>query len=107
MERVDVYRGRETTDQDGNTVQASPALWASFQALVAPASQEQPGSTDSLPVQYDHTIYIRSDTETGIRETDLLDVRGRMSVVVGVVAVWLDRAGRHIGDVITVRRREG
>jgi hypothetical protein len=107
MERIDVYRGGQSTDDDGNTVQGAMELWKSFDGLVAPVSVPQTPATDSLGVEYDHTIYIRSNDVTGILDTDVIGVRGRRVPVDGVVGVWRDRAGTHIGDVINVRLKEG
>jgi hypothetical protein len=61
----------------------------------------------SLGVTYDHTIYIGSGTPTGILDTDLIGVKGRRVPVDGVVAVWNDTQGVHIGDVINVKLKEG
>lgn len=111
MERVDVYRGRGSTDRDGNAVQGPLGLWRSFQALVAPdsvaGSVAADSAVDSTGVTWDHTIYIRCGEPTGILDTDVIGVRGRRVPVDGVVEVWDDPQGRHVGDVIHVRLREG
>jgi hypothetical protein len=107
MERIDVYRGEESVDQDGNRIQGRLVFWKSFMALVAPASHELMSGTESLPVEFDHTAYIRSSEPTGICESDILCIRGRKSAIVGVVANWKDKSGHHIGDVVSVKQKEG
>jgi hypothetical protein len=107
MERIDVYRGSEATDEDGNIIQGRVKLWNSFQGLVAPVTVPETPSEISLGVTYDHTIYIRSADPTGILDTDLIGVRGRRVPVDGAVAVWNDTHGKHVGDVINVKLKEG
>lgn len=107
MEQVDVYRGSSTTDEDGNRTQDDVSLWKSFLGLVAPVITAESPSELSLGVTYDHTIYIRSAQPTGILDTDLIGVRGRKVPVDGVVGVWLDTRGNHIGDVVNVKLKEG
>lgn len=107
MERIDIYRASPTTDDDGNIVQGAVQLWKSFDGLVAPVSVPESPAIDSLGVVYDHTIYIRSSDATGILDTDVIGVRGKRVPVNGVVGVWQDRSGNHIGDVINVRLQEG
>lgn len=107
METIDVYRGSEEKDEDGNVIQGAVKLWNSFQGIIAPVTVPETPSEISLGVTYDHTIYIRSTTPTGILDTDLIGVRERRVPVDGVVAVWNDTHGNHIGDVINVRLKEG
>lgn len=107
METIDVYRGSEEKDEDGNVIQNATVLWNSFQGLIAPVTVPDTPSEISLGVTYDHTIYIRSTAPTGILDTDLIGVRGRTVPVDGVVAVWNDTHGNHIGDVINVKLKEG
>lgn len=107
METIEVYRGLADTDADGNAVQSGLHLWKSMPALVAPLQKDAAADTDSLAVEYDCTLYIRSPEPTGIRESDVVRVRGRMARIEGTVAVWHDTAGRHIGEVINVSLKEG
>ncbi|PWG60499.1 hypothetical protein [Bifidobacterium catulorum] len=107
MERIDVYRGEATEDEDGNRVQGPLELVASFDGLVAPVSTPETPSESSSGVVVDHAVYIRGDEPTGILDTDVIGVRGRRVPVDGVPAVWRDVHGRHVGDVVTVKLREG
>ena len=75
MERIDVWRGEPGLDADGNTVQGPLELVMSFDGLVAPVNTPETSSDDSHGVTWDHAIYIRSKTPTGIRDTDLIGVR--------------------------------
>ena len=75
--------------------------------MVAPVAVPEAPSEISLGVTCDHTIYIRSAQPTGILDTDLIGVRGRKVPVDGVVGVWLDTRGNHIGDVVNVKLKEG
>lgn len=107
METIEIHRGTASTDRDGNTIMSDPVLWRSLPALVTPAQQAAASDGESLPVEYDYTLYLRSREPSGIREDDLVSVRGHMTRIVGQVASWLDRSGRHVGDVVTVKRKEG
>ena len=77
MERVDVYRGIQSTDSDGNPMHGPPSLWKTFQALVGPAMGE-----------------------AKISETVTMPVTAPP-------AEWLDDTGQHVGDVVTVRFTKG
>ena len=107
MERIDVWRGEPGLDADGNAVQGPLELIASFSGLVAPVNTPETSSDDSHGVTWDHAIYIRSKTPTGIRDTDLIGVRGRRVPVDGVVCAWEKPDGTHVGDVVNVRLKEG
>lgn len=107
METIEVYRGLADTDADGNTFQSGLHLWKSMPALVTPLQKDAAADTDSLAVEHNCTLYIRSPEPTGIRESDVVRVRGRMARIEGTVAVWHDTAGRHIGEVINVSLKEG
>lgn len=107
MERIDVWRGEPELDADGNAVQGPLELVASFDGLVAPVNTPETSSDDSHGVTWDHAIYIRSKTPTGIRDTDLIGVRGRRVPVDGVVCAWEKPDGTHVGDVVNVRLKEG
>lgn len=107
MELVEVWRAANTVDDDGNPVQGAVNLWKSFQALVAPVSVAETPSDISAGITFDHTIYIRSDTPTGILSTDIIKVRGLSVPVDGVVGEWWNVYGVHVGDVINVKLKEG
>jgi hypothetical protein len=106
VEQVSVYRPAESYDEDGNPVRGALALVDSFPALVAPAMVPTSTGTDGESVIFDHTIYIRGQEPTGILDTDVIEVRGKRTPVQGVVGVWLDTAGNHIGDVVNVSLKE-
>ncbi|PLS30099.1 hypothetical protein Uis1B_2071 [Bifidobacterium margollesii] len=107
MERIDVYRGETVDDADGNRVQGPLTLVSSFDGLVAPITAGESPTDTSHGVTVGCTLYIRADGPTGILDTDVIGVRGRLLPVDGPVASWRDPKGRHIGDVITVRLKEG
>ncbi|PJM72336.1 hypothetical protein CS006_10390 [Bifidobacterium primatium] len=107
MERIDVYRGRPVEDEDGNTVQGPLELWRSFTGLAAPVTVSESPTESSHGVPVGYTVYIRSEEPTGVLDTDVIGLRGLMLPVDGLPAVWENPRGKHIGDVITVRIREG
>lgn len=108
MERIDVYRGIESTDSDGNPMVGPLTLWKSFQALVAPAMAEaQVSETVTMSVTVGYTVYIRSTEPTGILESDVLGVRGTRLPVAMPPEEWSDTSGRHVGDAVTVRFTKG
>lgn len=108
MERIDVYRGADMTDADGNAVHGVLSLWESFDALVAPAmGEENVTETATMPVHVGFTIYIRSESEAGIRIGDVIDVRGQRLPVTSPPASWSDASGRHVGDVVDVAFAKG
>lgn len=106
METVEVWRGETTTDVDGNVMQGDPALVKSLRAMVEPVSSIDQAGESSRPVTVGYTVYVRGDA-TGVKDTDLLRIRGRLLPVKGFPQVWDDLYGRHVGDVITVGNREG
>lgn len=108
MERVDVYRGIQSTDSDGNPMHGPPSLWKTFQALVGPAMGEAKISeTVTMPVTIGYTVYIRGEEPTGILNTDVLALRGERLPVTAPPAEWLDDTGQHVGDEVTVRFTKG
>ena len=107
MERIDVYRGSEAKDEDGNVIQGEVKIWNSFRGLIAPVTVSESPSEISLGVTWDHTIYIRSTEPTGILDTDLIGVRGRRVPVDGAVCEWRRKDGTHVGDVVNVKLKEG
>lgn len=106
METVDIWRGRPVKDADGNTIQGPLTKVGTLQALVAPATAPETPTDTSPGLTHGYTLYVRSREPTGVVATDLIEVRGERLPVDGEPAVWFDRQGRHIGDVITVRRKE-
>lgn len=100
METVEVWRGEPATDVDGNPVQGDLKLVNSFTGMVAPVSADR--SDMSMPVTLAYTVYLRGEEASGIQDTDLLMVRGRLLPVKGVPQVWCDLHGRHVGDVVSV-----
>ncbi|MCI1984076.1 MAG: hypothetical protein LKJ47_04815 [Bifidobacteriaceae bacterium] len=106
MEVITVWRGEETTDVDGNPIQGNPKPVGSYSALVAPVTSTDTPSDSSLGVTVGYTLYVRGDP-TGILDTDVIEVRGERLPVAGKPAVWQDRAGHHVGDVITVALKKG
>lgn len=108
MERVDVYRGIQSTDSDGNPMQGPLSLWKTFQASVAPDMGEAKISeTVTMPVTIGYTVYIRGEKPTGILSTDVLALRGGRLTVTAPPAEWFDDTGQHVGDVVTVRFAKG
>lgn len=108
MERIDVYRGLESTDSDGNPMQGPAVLWKSFPALVAPAMAEaQVSETATMPVTVGYEIYIRSEEPTGILKTDVIGLRGTRLPVSVKPSEWVGTDGNHVGDVVTVRFTKG
>lgn len=108
MERVDVYRGIQSTDSDGNPMQGPLSLWKTFQASVAPDMGEAKISeTVTMPVTIGYTVYIRGEEPTGILSTDVLALRGGRLSVTAPPAEWFDDTGQHVGDVVTVRFAKG
>lgn len=103
-ERITIWRAPTDTDEDGNPIHGAPVAWKSFQALVAPVqADEQPSeSTPANAVTWTHTIYIRSLEPSGVRASDIVEVRGRLVPVTGTPSVWQNVAGTHVGDVIHV-----
>lgn len=106
MEQITVLRGSTTVDADLNEIQGPLKPTSSFQALVAPISSTDAPSDSSLGVTVGYTLYIRGDP-TGILDTDVIEVRGERLPVAGKPAVWQNRAGVHIGDVVTVSFKKG
>lgn len=107
MEQITVLRGSTTLDADLNEIQGPLKPIESFQALVAPVSSTDAPSDSSLGVTVGYTLYIRSPEPTGIVDTDVIEVRGEKLPVAGKPAVWQNRAGIHIGDVVTVSLKKG
>lgn len=108
MERIDVYRGIESTDIDGNPIQGEPGLWRSFDAMVSPAmAEEQVSETSTMGVQVGYEIHIRGPEPTGIRATDMIGVRGERLPLTMRPAEWRNKRGEHVGDVIAVRFTKG
>ncbi|AKV55081.1 hypothetical protein BACT_0493 [Bifidobacterium actinocoloniiforme DSM 22766] len=106
METIDIWRGKPAKDADGNTIQEPLVKIGSLQALVAPITTPETPTETSPGVAHAYTLYVRSQQPTGVTATDLIGVRGERLPVDGDPAVWVDRQGRHVGDVITVKRRE-
>lgn len=100
-ETVTVLRGEQSTDEDGNPIHGQPVEWATFPALVAPATVPESPTKTAGGVTWTHDVYVPG-WATGIRSTDLLRVRGRVVPVDGVVASWTRPDGTHAGDVIHV-----
>lgn len=105
METITVWRGSQATDADGNSIQGEPKQVAVFPALIAPATSLDTPSDSSLGVTIGYTLYVRYTT--GIMDTDTIAVRGQRLPVAGKPAEWVDKAGTHIGDVITVSMKKG
>jgi hypothetical protein len=106
MELITVLHGSTTLDADLNEIQGPLKQVASFQALVAPISSTDAPSDSSLGVTIGYTLYIRGDP-TGVLDTDVIEVRGEKLPVAGKPAVWQNRAGAHVGDVVTVTMKKG
>lgn len=120
MEPITVWRGAASTDDYGNPIQGDPAPLATFSALVAP---KHDGET-STPSRYagitGYQIFIEDQGPTGIRPTDLIEVRSPAPAgathaqrrayllpVDGIVGEWRWRDGRHKGDELHVKVVEG
>lgn len=106
MESVEVWRGEEATDVDGNAIHSAPTLWKTLSALVAPLTEAEVQADSGRSLVVGYTVYVRGEP-TGIIETDSLKVRGEIVPVTGRVAEWVNKAGAHIGDVITITRKRG
>lgn len=106
MESIEVWRGEATTDTDGNTVMGEPLPAGTFPALVAPLALEDGTGEDGRPERAGYTLFCRRPEPTGITQSDLVKVRGRLLHVTGEPEVWFDAHGRHVGDVIHVTERK-
>lgn len=107
METIEIWRGRDTTDADGNPVKGEPFRVGSFRAMVAPAEHDDPTDEAGRPDTVACTLYARGDMPTGVLPTDLLMVRGELLHVDGRPQVWHDPRGRYVGDVIHLTERKG
>lgn len=106
MEIVEIWRGEPAKDADGNIVQGQLSKVGTLQALVAPVTAPETPTDTSPGLTHGYTLYVRSSQPTGVTATDLIEVRGERLPVDGDPAVWVDKQGRHIGDVITARCKE-
>lgn len=107
METIEVWRGSDTTDVDGNPIQGDPALVKTLQGLVAPTEHDDQTDDGGRPDTLAYTLYVRGSQPTGIQPTDLVKVRGQLLHVNGRPQVWHDPHGRYVGDVIQVTERTG
>lgn len=107
MEPITVFRGEPTTDTDGNARIGTPVAFKSFMALVSEEQLAEPRDADSEAVLIGCELYIRDQGPTGIRSTDLVEVRGERLPVDGKPVVWRRASGDHIGDVVALRRKDG
>lgn len=107
METIEIWRGLDTTDADGNPVKGEPSRVGSFRAMVAPTEHDDQTDETGRPDTLAYTLYVRGSQPTGIQPTDLLMVRGELLHVDGRPQVWHGPRGRHVGDVIQVTERKG
>jgi len=106
VEHVEVWRGVETTDVDGNVVQGALALWKTFPAYIAPLTEAEVQKDSSRTLTIGYTLYVRGQP-TGIIESDVILVRGEKLPVTGRVTLWISPSGEYKGDVITVSWKRG
>lgn len=102
-EIISVYRGTTGTDVDGNAVQGELALVGQFAAHVAPNHPSEPNAVGRTAVITGYTIYIRAAAPTGIKDTDVIDVRGTKCPVDGLVAAWRSATGAYKGEQFAVK----
>ena len=107
MEPITIYRGPATTDADGNARRGTPVAVGSFLALVAEEHHVEARGADSDAVLVACKVYVREQGPTGVLATDLVEVRGQRLPVDGLPQLWRRPTGEHIGDVITLRRKDG
>ncbi len=120
MEKIHAWRGETTTDPYGNPVQGDPVPVAEHLALVAPNHPDEPAQVGRNAVITGYTLYIEEDEPTGIRDTDLIEVRSPVAdtapvaerrshllPVDGVPASWYRRDGSYRGDQLAVKVVDG
>ena len=105
MEQIRVWRPENTVDEDGNPTAGELRQVAQYPALVAPISVEEQLTATQTGITYDTTLYFRG-IDTGIRASDVLEVRGMMVPVNGAVDHWVDADGSVAGDVVRVTLRQ-
>lgn len=105
METVEVWRGQDSNDEDGNETQGSLSPVFSFPALIAPASQTVSADADSQPAADGCEVY--AWTEREIRTSDVLKVRSAMLRVTEPPLRWNDWRGEYVGQRIVCERRKG
>lgn len=103
-EQVKVWRGTASTDSYGNPIQATPAVVATLDALVAPNHGGEPVEVGRAAVVTGYTIYLETGAPTGILPTDQIEVRGERLPVDGQCASWRRRDGSYRGDQVAVKR---
>ncbi|MFT8639024.1 hypothetical protein [Bifidobacterium sp.] len=122
-ETIRVYRPQPATDEDGNPIRGSLglwkeqvgdetltgaySLWKQVQALIAPETSETTITESANTTRSTHTLYIRSTEPTGIRNSDVLEVRGKRTRITGHPQAWTGHNGQHLGEVIHIRLTEG
>lgn len=120
METVHIWRGPMETDPYGNGVQGPLVPIGTVTALVAPVGSDEPRDIGRQAVVTGHTLYITGPAPSGIRATDLLEVRSpvpdtapvaqrrdHLSPVDGDPAVWRRRDGSLRGEQVTVKTPRG
>lgn len=102
-EVVKVFRGTDATDADGNSIHGTLSPWKSFRANVAPTNLDEAVEVGRAAAIDGFTVYIPAKAPTGIRPSDLVEIRGTQYPIVGAIGQWVSKRGTYKGDQFAVK----
>jgi hypothetical protein len=96
MTTITVKRGTPVPDEYGDP-QMPPVsqwpVWRTFDGLVGWGNPDEPLEAGKNTIITNRTVYIESDTTTGILASDIVVIDGVEYAVDGTVAEWADEDG--------------
>lgn len=105
MTAVTVKRGTPVVDEYGDPQMPPSAqwpTWATFDGLVGWSNPSEPLEAGKNTVITTRTVYVESDTPTGIRDSDRVVIDGVEYAVDGKVGEWADEDG-YVGAQFAVK----